>query len=185
VLEVFTVENHGARDSGLYVDTYAPILQQLAAVLPMETGHRATTPIWAAVCRWFYHHIEKGFRIGGLCDSPYELFMLVGVLGALLSLKGVERSTWMMVGAVVFLQVVPSAFVAGIGPRYSVPIQPLMNLFAAVVLSGLLRIACRGVRLVVDAEFYPSPSRNVDNLSAAAREIATAGASPSPANCVG
>ena len=124
-------------DSGLYLDPFEPYLRPHIEYLPLANEPGATTPLWTLIVRWFYRHIEKGPSILGLGDSPYEAFVLICVLGAFYSLLTRERATWAVVGAVVAVQIIPNAFVAGVGPRYAVPTHLVMKLLAAVLLAHL------------------------------------------------
>ncbi|MCH8113595.1 MAG: oligosaccharide flippase family protein [Proteobacteria bacterium] len=139
-----TKGEHGKRaqhaevfDSGLYLDPLEPYLRPHIEYLPLANEPGATTPLWTLIVRWFYRHIERGPSILGLGDSPYEAFVLICVLGGFYSLLTRERATWAVVGAVVAVQIIPSAFLAGVGPRYGVPTQLAMKLFASVLLAHL------------------------------------------------
>lgn len=133
-------------DSGLYLQSLDRPLRAYAHYLPLESGdkHRVW---WCAVARWFYRHVEKGPPVIGIGDSLYEEIMLAFLLAGLLSLFTKERTMWAMVLAVVALQVVPSAFVAGVGPRYAVPIQPLIKLFGGLLIVTVVRVVWYSVRV--------------------------------------
>jgi hypothetical protein len=152
-------------DSGLYLEPFDSQLRAYAHYLPVESGPKTATPAWAAIARWFYLHVEKGSAILGIGDSLYEELTLVFFFAGLLSLCTRERAAWMVVLAVVALQIVPSAFVAGVGPRYSVPIQPLMKLFGALFLVTMLRALWYAVRVLVGS-LIAARSRTM-NLTAA------------------
>lgn len=124
-------------DSGLYLDPFEPHLRPHIEYLPLANEPGASTPLWTLIVRWFYRHIERGPSILGLGDSTYEAFVLICVLGGFYSLLTRERATWAVLGAVVAVQIIPSAFIVGVGPRYAVPTQLVMKLFASVLLTHL------------------------------------------------
>ncbi len=136
-------------DSGLYLEPLDSPLRAYANYMPLESGPKDGTPRWTAIARWFYRHVEKGPAILGIGDSLYEELTLLFLLAGVFSLCTPNRAAWLIVLAVVALQIVPSAFVAGVGPRYSVPIQPLMKLFGALFVVSVLRALRHAVRVLL------------------------------------
>ncbi len=123
-------------DSAMYLDALQAPLQSYADYLVLGRGPRAATSLWSGVNRWFARHVEHGAPLVGIGDSLHEELVLACLLAGGLSLFTNNRGAWLIIIAVVSLQIVPSAFVAGIGPRYAVPIQPFMKLFAASAIMG-------------------------------------------------
>ncbi len=122
-------------DSGMYTEPLRRQLNVYAAELALSSDPTSTTSLWTAVARAYYRHIEKGPPVLSLGDSLYEELTLVCVMGGLLTFFTQRRTAWMIIAAVVAVQIVASAFVAGIGPRYAVPVQPQLQLFAALVVA--------------------------------------------------
>ncbi len=61
------------------------------------------------------------------------------IIGMIAVLGTRERFAWLVIAGVIFLQIVPSAFLAGPTPRYAIPIKPLMILYAAYVVVTVVR----------------------------------------------
>jgi hypothetical protein len=131
---------------------YGDSLREFARYLPLTTEPRPLTPLWTAITRWYYRHIDAGPPIlgwataleeyhGVLGDSPYQAYVLLCVFGGLCALVPRRRVTWLLVSGVIATQVVGSVFLGGSMPRYGVPIHPLMNLYAALVLVAIARAA--------------------------------------------
>jgi len=118
-------------DSGLYREPHAAVLATYSDFLPLSSEPKATTPIWEVMVRMYHRVFELGPAPRPVLDSLYEVTVAFCLLGLAASLFSTERRLWLIVAAVVGLQIVPSAFVAGVGPRYSVPIQPQLILFGA------------------------------------------------------
>jgi len=116
--------------------TYEPVSRRHLVgyrhYLPLRDETHATTWLWAAVNRWFYHHIEKGSPIVGVRDSPHEEFMVVCLLGGVLSLGTRRRVGWLLVGGVIATQLMGSVFLNRPDVRYLIPIQPFLMLFPAL-----------------------------------------------------
>ncbi|MDO8630547.1 MAG: hypothetical protein Q7R41_08635 [Phycisphaerales bacterium] len=136
------------------VDTYAAsVVERIGTVttdkyLPISNESRAATPHWSAMTSWYHRRIEQGTPILGLSDTPYEEFVLLWVLGAASSMMLRQRTSWLMVDAVIAYHVLGAAFCGGVQPRYAVPLQPLMHVLSAVpVAFGVLGLlaAWRGV----------------------------------------
>jgi len=131
------------------IATYEPMLRRwidpYQEYLPLRSDTRFATPMWSDLATWFHRHVEKGPSVLGLGDSPYEDFTwlcLIGVVGSLLTRR---RTTWLLVTAVVVLQIGVSAFLAGPTPRYAVPVKPLLLLYAAlpVLIPGWIAITVK------------------------------------------
>ncbi len=125
---------------------YGDALREFSRYVPLSTKPRPATPLWTAVARWFYRHIDAGPPILGRVDSPYEAYVLLCVFGGACSLLTRRRITWLLVGGVIVSQVLAAAFLGGLTPRYGVPIHPLMNLYAALVLVAVARAVAWPVR---------------------------------------
>jgi hypothetical protein len=124
--------------------SWAPVLAQTAHYLPLATEPRVLTPLWIRITQWFHRTIEKGAPIIGVGDSPYEELALLGLLAGGLSFCTRQRSAWLIVGAIVALHVLVSAFLGGPQTRYAVPVKPLMCLYyslpAGAVFSAIRRL---------------------------------------------
>lgn len=118
-------------DSALYLDPLSVSLTKYANNMILNSHATKWTNLWSNINRGFYRHIERRPPVLGVGDSLYEEIIFFCLAAGVLSMLTRERASWMIPLAVLALQIVPSAFVAGIGPRYSVPIQPILNLFAA------------------------------------------------------
>lgn len=117
--------------------TYEPLMRPWIApyhhYLPLATEPTATTSAWREIARWFYTNVDKGRPVVGWGDSPYEEFGWLCLLGIVGSFWVRERTGWLLVLGVILVQVVPSAFFGGPTPRYAVPVNPLMLLYAALL----------------------------------------------------
>ncbi len=135
----------------LDVATYEPMLRRWTDpyrhYLSFDSEPRAATPLWSGIARWFHRHIEKGPPLFGLGDSPYEEFSLLCLVGMVVSLVTRARVTWLLITGVIFLQIFASAALGGPTPRYAVPVKPLMLLYAALLIVGLIRLLAGTLRL--------------------------------------
>lgn len=104
------------------------------------------TPVWTAIARWFYKHVDQGPPIIGLADTPYEEFVWLCIIGGMYSLLTRERIAWLVVGGVVFLQIFVNSLLAATQPRYAIPTQPLMYLYAALLLVAVIRTVGMAIR---------------------------------------
>lgn len=121
-------------DASMFEPLLRPRMEPYNHYMPLGTESSATTPVWSAMARWYHRNIERGPSILGIGDSPYEAFVYLCLFGGVLSLATRDRARWMLLVMVIAGQVVPSAFAAGTIPRYGVPTQPLMKVFAALVI---------------------------------------------------
>lgn len=129
--EMFDMEE-ATRWTALYVGP-----RTMAKYLPLNDRPTLTSPLRGGITRWYREHVEKGSPILGLVDTPYEEFVLLCVLGGLLSLVQANRMVWMVPGLVVFCHVVCSAYLIETAPRWVVPVHPLLHVFGAF---GLVRV---------------------------------------------
>ena len=126
------------------INTYLPMerhwIDPYEHYLPLQTSATTTTGPWRELARWFYRNVESGPPVFVLGDSPYEAFTWLCLLGALASLLMRNRTTWLLLSAVIAGQVLASAFLAGPTPRYAVPLKPLLLVFPSifVLLPGAL-----------------------------------------------
>ena len=150
-----------ADDAILDISMFEPNVRRYMAseilekYLPLHYDVAATTPLWTTIAVWAYDHIEAGPPIIGMGDSPYEEFAFLCAAGALLALGLRERWTWLLVSGIAFGQVIASALLAGTVPRYAIPVQPLLNLCAALLIVAVCRTLLRGVRAVVRRKGMP------------------------------
>jgi hypothetical protein len=133
-------------DSALYLDPLARPLKPFEQYLALDRGPTPTTALWSTINRWFVRHVEHGAPIIGVGDSLYEEMILFCLAGGVLCLFTRNRRAWVIVLAVLVLQIVPSAFVAGVGPRYAMPVQPLLKLFAAFLIVACGEALAHGIR---------------------------------------
>ncbi|MDO8630789.1 MAG: glycosyltransferase family 39 protein [Phycisphaerales bacterium] len=124
--------------------SWAPVLARTAHYLPLTTEPRALTPLWMRITQWLHRTIENGAPIVGLGDSPYEELALLALLAGGLSLWTRQRTAWLIVGAIVALHVLVSAFLGGPQTRYTLPIKPLMCLYFSLP-AGVVFSAIRGL----------------------------------------
>ena len=144
--EIFDVATYQAMLRG-WIEPYGHYLT-------LRTDAKVSSPMWRGLARWYYRNIEKGPPLTGLGDSAYEEFTWLCLLGALASLGTRERMTWLLVGGVIMLQILPSAALAGPTPRYAVPIKPLMLIYAAL----LMVMGARALKTAIS--LYRAPRRS-------------------------
>ncbi len=138
-------------DSAMYLDPLKAALVPYSEYVPLRSGPTPTTALWSTINRWFVRYVERGAPVIGIADSLYEEITLICLGGGMLSLFGRNRGAWLIIVAVVALQIVPSAFVAGIGPRYAVPVQPLIKLYAAVTVITIAHPVLRAAQAAAAA----------------------------------
>lgn len=118
------------------ISTYLPMERQwidpYAHYLPVQTSATTTTGPWRELAGWFYRNVEKGPPVPFLGDSPYEAFTWLCLFGAAASLLMRNRTTWLLISAVIAGQVLASAFLAGPTPRYAVPLKPLLLIYPSI-----------------------------------------------------
>ncbi len=144
---------HGRRDptaevfdSAMYAKVHAPVIANLWPEFHARSTPTALSAPWASAARVFYRQVERaGPRIGPI-GSWYELGVVVCVLGGAWSVCSTRRAGWLVVGGVIAMQILPSAFLAGVGPRYAVPVQPLLQLCGALILCDAARGFCWSLR---------------------------------------
>jgi hypothetical protein len=135
------------------VATYEPMMRPWVDpyehYLTLSGAPGPATPLVRGIARWFHRRVEKGPPLVGLGDSPYEEFGWLCLIGVVLSLLTRERTTWLLVTAVILCQLVPSAFFGGPTPaRYAVPVKPLMLLYGTLLVIGLFRSLAGVIRVI-------------------------------------
>lgn len=163
------VNDRLAKGATLYaVDTFTPIVSQrvglpiMARYLPMTKEPTNTTAWWTEFTRWYHHRIERGTPVTGLLDTPYEEFTALAVLGAALAMGLRRRGGWLLLGAVIVYQIAIGSFLGGAQPRFTVPLDPLLHVLAAlpVALAGeAVTFALTTLRHRLRAEALPRESR--------------------------
>jgi hypothetical protein len=126
-------------DVSTYTKLMEPWVAPYAEYVTLQSAPAYASPAWRAIAEWFYVNIEAGPSIFGMVDSPYEEFGWLCIIGMIAVLGTRERFAWLVVAGVIFLQIVPSAFLAGPTPRYAIPIKPLMILYGAYVVVTVAR----------------------------------------------
>jgi len=137
-------------DSALYLDPLSALLAPYSGDMEFVRGPTKWTSLWSFMNRWFLRNIERRGPILGVGDSLYEELILFCLAAGLLSLLTRERASWAILLAVLALQIVPCAFAAGIGPRYTVPVQPILNLFGAYGIVGGVTLLLRSLVWVAE-----------------------------------
>jgi hypothetical protein len=126
-------------DVSTYTKLMEPWVTPYAQYVTLQTEATQSSPAWRELARWYYHNIEAGPSVLGIVDSPYEEFGWLCIIGMIAVLATRERYAWLAITGVIFLQIVPSAFLAGPTPRYAIPIKPLMVLYGAYVVVTVAR----------------------------------------------
>ncbi len=126
-------------DVATYTKLVEPWITPHAKYVTLQSDPTYASPAWRAIAEWFYVNIEAGPSVLGIVDSPYEEFGWLCIIGMIAVLGTRERFAWLVIAGVIFLQIVPSAFLAGPTPRYAIPIKPLMILYGAYVVVTVVR----------------------------------------------
>lgn len=147
------VNGHRVQDAAIFdIGTYAfgegsweRVLKDYRHYLPLKTETKPYTPLWTNITRWFYERIENGGKVFGLLDSPYEVVMVLCLLGGLFTLYSMQRENWFVLLTVLALHVLISAFLSGPQTRYAVVIKPILLIFLAFMVVSLVDLLHRVV----------------------------------------
>ncbi|MCP4592582.1 MAG: glycosyltransferase family 39 protein [bacterium] len=106
----------------------------MAAYLPLHQDPTPTSSLLGRITRTYRRHVEQGPPPLGVLDTPYEEYVLLSVVGGLLTLCSASRWTWFLLGLIVGWHVVVSSYLGGASPRYAIPVHPVLHVFAAYTL---------------------------------------------------
>ncbi len=111
--------------------------QTMGEYLPLWSHPRFSTPVWAGITTWYHRHVEARPPLMGVLGSPYEEYVILGVMGAGLALVRRNRATWLILLVTAGAQIAVSAFLMGPLPRYAVPLHPMIHVLEALAIVTL------------------------------------------------
>lgn len=134
------VQDAAIFDIGTYAfgeDSWEWVLKDFRHYLPLKTETKPYTPLWTNITRWFYERIENGGSVFGVLDSPFEVVMVLCLLGGVCTLYTSQRESWFVLLTVVTLHILISSFLSGPERRYAVVIKPILMIFFAFMIVTL------------------------------------------------
>lgn len=121
--------------SATYEPMMRPLIGEHGKYLPLRHEPRPLTPLWNSGVKLWHQLASFDTGLRGPLQTPYGIGVVIAVVGMAVGLAGRRRGAWIIPVLAVGLQVVGSAALVGPVPRYAVPVQPLMAVFAAGVLT--------------------------------------------------